>query len=75
MSTSYEVALVGEFFQPNFQIILNRFTLHSESAKKMHSQEVIFEPLDAAEQRAANIVPVQLRCRREFLEANSGWEV
>ncbi|KAF8592609.1 hypothetical protein K439DRAFT_1643675 [Ramaria rubella] len=73
MSTLYEVALVGEFFQPNFQVILNRFTLHCESAQKMHSHEVIFEPMDAASQRAANIVPIQLRCRKEMLESGSGW--
>lgn len=75
MSTLYEVALVGEFFQPDFQVILNRFTLHSESAQKMHSHEVIFEPIDAAAQRAANVVPIQLRCRKELLEPGSGWYV
>jgi hypothetical protein len=73
MSTLYEVALVGEFFQPDLQVILNRFTLHSESAQKMHSQEVIFEPIDAAAQRAATTVPIQLRCRKELLESDSGW--
>jgi len=75
MSTFYEVALFGEFFQPDYQAILNRFTLHSESAQKMHSQEIIFEPIDAAAQRAAKTVPVQLRCRRELLEKDGGWWV
>ena len=75
MSTLYEVALVGEFFQPDLQVILNRFTLHCESAQRMHSHEVIFEPIDAAAQRAANVAPVQLRCRRELFEPGSGWYV
>lgn len=75
MSTLYEVALVGEFFQPDLQVILNRFTLHSESAQKMHSQEVIFEPMDAAEQRTANVAPIQLRCRKELLEPGAEWYV
>ncbi|KIJ37356.1 hypothetical protein M422DRAFT_231693 [Sphaerobolus stellatus SS14] len=82
MSTFYEVALFGEFFQSDFQAILNRFTLHSESARKMHSQEIIFEPVEAVAQtvdaatpiqRTAKIAPVQLRCMRELLEPDSGW--
>lgn len=73
MSTFYEVALFGECFQPDLQAILNRLTLHSESAQKFHSQEIIFEPVDAEAQRAAKMVPIQLRCRRELLEPNSEW--
>ncbi|KAF8528818.1 hypothetical protein BU17DRAFT_73103 [Hysterangium stoloniferum] len=73
MSTFYEVALVGEFFQADFQAILNRFTLNSESAQKMHSYEVIFEPGDAAAQRALNVIPIQLRCRKELLGNHTGW--
>lgn len=75
MSTLYEVALVGEFFQTDLQVILNRFTLHSEFSQRMHSREVIFEPIDAAAQRAANVGPIKLRCRKELLEPGSGWYV
>ena len=51
--------------------ILNRITLHSESAHPMHAREVVFEPFDAQHQRDAE--PVLLRARKELLEPDAKW--
>ncbi|THH10079.1 hypothetical protein EW145_g1584 [Phellinidium pouzarii] len=72
MSTLYEVALYGEFFARDLKPILNRLILHSESATRMHSREVVFEPLDAQMQRDQGVEPVFLRCRKELAEPGSG---
>ncbi|KAJ7368016.1 hypothetical protein B0H14DRAFT_2328026 [Mycena olivaceomarginata] len=69
----YEVALFGEFFSRDLKAILNRITLHSESAHPMHSREIVFEPFDAQQQRDAGADPVILRARKELTEPDSGW--
>ncbi|KAF8211417.1 hypothetical protein K438DRAFT_1568805 [Mycena galopus ATCC 62051] len=69
----YEVALFGEFFSPDLKAILNRITLHSESAHPMHSREIAFEPFDAQQQRDGGGDPVILRARKELTEPDSGW--
>ena len=53
--------------------ILNRITLHSESAHQMHAREIVFEPFDAQHQRDTGNEPVLLRARREMLEENPKW--
>ncbi|KLO05952.1 hypothetical protein SCHPADRAFT_838670 [Schizopora paradoxa] len=73
MSHQYEVALYAEFFPKDLKPILNRFTLHCESATQMHSREVVFEPIDAQVQRAAGNEPIFLRCQKELTEPGSGW--
>ncbi|GJE84133.1 mediator of RNA polymerase II transcription subunit 18 [Phanerochaete sordida] len=70
---SYEVALFGEFFAKDLSAILNRITLHSESAHRMHAREVVFEPFDASHQRETGSEPVLLRARKEMLEPNPKW--
>lgn len=66
-SHQYEVALFAEFFSKDLQPILNRITLHCESAEPMHSREVVFEPLDAHRQRDQAQEPTLLRARKEFI--------
>lgn len=53
--------------------ILNRFTLHSESAHQMHAREIVFEPFDAQHQRDSGTEPVLLRARKELLEPDAKW--
>ncbi|OCH92890.1 hypothetical protein OBBRIDRAFT_391735 [Obba rivulosa] len=72
-SHQYEVAIFGEFFSQDLQAILNRITLHSESAHKMHAREIVFEPFDAQFQRDAGNDPVLLRARKELLDPESKW--
>ena len=55
--------------------ILNRLTLHSESAHQMHAREVVFEPFDAQNQREAGTEPILLRARKELLDPESKWSV
>lgn len=69
----YEVALFGEFFPRDLKAIINRITLHSESSHPMHLREVVFEPLDAQQQREQGSEPVLLRARKELTEPKSGW--
>ncbi|PIL37054.1 hypothetical protein GSI_00746 [Ganoderma sinense ZZ0214-1] len=75
MSTShaYEVALFGEFFAQDLPAILNRLTLHSESAHQMHAREIVFEPFDAQSQRDSGSEPILLRARKELLDPESKW--
>ncbi|EJF61147.1 hypothetical protein DICSQDRAFT_106140 [Dichomitus squalens LYAD-421 SS1] len=75
MSTShaYEVALFGEFFSQDLAAVLNRLTLHSESAHQMHAREIVFEPFDAQSQRDAGSEPILLRARKELLDPESKW--
>lgn len=56
-----------------YTAILNRITLHSESAHQMHSREIVFEPFDAQHQRDTGSEPVQLRARKEMLERDPKW--
>ncbi|EIW62057.1 uncharacterized protein TRAVEDRAFT_163797 [Trametes versicolor FP-101664 SS1] len=72
-SHAYEVALFGEFFPQDLPAILNRFTLHSESAHQMHAREIVFEPFDAQHQRDSGTEPVLLRARKELLEPDAKW--
>jgi hypothetical protein len=69
----YEVALFGEFFSRDLKAILNRITLHSESSQPMHSREIVFEPLNAQQQRDAGSEPVLIRAKKELLDPESGW--
>jgi len=69
----YEVALFGEFFSKDLKPILNRITLHSESSQPMHSREIVFEPLDASQQRECGGEPILLRAKKELTEADSPW--
>lgn len=71
----YEVALFGEFFAQDLKPIVNRITLHSESAVPTQCREVVFEPLDAQHQRETNrdAEPVLLRARKETLDPESKW--
>lgn len=57
----------------SIEAILNRFTLHSESAHQMHAREVVFEPFDAQHQRDSGTEPVLLRARKELLEPDAKW--
>ncbi|KAI0796768.1 hypothetical protein C8Q75DRAFT_729627 [Abortiporus biennis] len=70
---AYEVALFGEFFPKDLSAILNRITLHSESAHQMHAREILFEPFDVQQQREAGTEPVLLRARKEMLEYDAKW--
>lgn len=71
----YEVALFGEFFSRDLKAILNRVTLHCESSHSMHSQEIVFEPLDAQLQKDSGNEPVMLRAKKELEEPGAGWLV
>ncbi|KAJ7117319.1 hypothetical protein C8R43DRAFT_901917 [Mycena crocata] len=65
----YEVALFGEFFSKDLKPILNRITLHSESAHPMHTREIVFEPFDAQQQRDSGADPVILRAKKDLITA------
>jgi hypothetical protein len=41
----------------------------------MHSREIVFEPLDAQNQREAGSEPVILRAKKELEEPGAGWLV
>lgn len=70
---SYEVALFGEFFSRDLKAILNRITLHSESSHRMHTREVVFEPMDAQHHRDMGNEPVLLRAKKELTGKDEGW--
>ena len=53
--------------------IMNRITLHSESAQPSHVREILFEPFDAQYQRDTGSEPVPLRARKELLEPKPKW--
>lgn len=72
-SYSYELSLFGEFFAQDLKAVLNRIAMHSESARPMHSREIVFEPEDIQQQRNAGQEPALLRARKELLEPESGW--
>ena len=71
----YEVALFGEFFAQDLKPIVNRITLHSESSQQMHYRELVFEPIDAPQQRELGNEPVLLRARKEVTSPDSKWYV
>ncbi len=71
--SAYEVALFGEFFARDLKAILNRITLHSESSHRMHTREVVFEPMDAQLQRDTGNDPVILRAKKELTGKDEGW--
>ncbi|CAL1700909.1 unnamed protein product [Somion occarium] len=72
-NTTYEIALFGEFFSKDLPAIMNRITLHSESAHQMHTREIVFEPFDAHVQREKGVDPILLRARKELLEPDAKW--
>ncbi|TFK27017.1 hypothetical protein FA15DRAFT_679209 [Coprinopsis marcescibilis] len=72
---SYEVSLSGEFFAKDLKPILNRITLNSETAQPIHTREVVFEPLDAQQQRDRGVEPIMLRAKKEMSEPNANWEL
>ncbi|TFK43226.1 hypothetical protein BDQ12DRAFT_718463 [Crucibulum laeve] len=72
-SHSYEVALFGEFFSQDLKAIMNRITLHSEASYPMHTREILFEPLDAQQQRESSIDPILLRAKKEVSDPESSW--
>ncbi|KAI9574909.1 hypothetical protein HD554DRAFT_2050954 [Boletus coccyginus] len=73
----YEVALFGEFFARDLKPILNRLTLHTESAAPMHTREIVFEHIGAqglAQSGSQGDEPVLLRARKELGDGKeSGW--
>ena len=69
----YEVALFGEFFAQDLKSIVNRITLHSESSQQMLYRELVFEPIDAPQQRESGNEPVLLRARKEVTSPDSKW--
>ncbi|TFK74411.1 hypothetical protein BDN72DRAFT_759772 [Pluteus cervinus] len=69
----YEVVLFGEFFSRDLKPILNRITLHSESSSPLHTREIVFEPLDAQQQRDKGTEPILLRAKKELEEPNEPW--
>ncbi|KAF7301514.1 Mediator of RNA polymerase II transcription subunit 18 [Mycena indigotica] len=69
----YEVALFGEFFAKDLKPIINRITLHSESSRAMHIREVVYEPIDAAQQRDSGSEPALLRARKDLTDPDQGW--
>jgi len=71
----YEVALFGEFFAQDLKPIVNRITLHSESSQQMQYRELVFEPIDAPQQRELENEPVLLRARKEVTSPDSKWYI
>ncbi|KAI6097420.1 hypothetical protein EDD16DRAFT_1770665 [Pisolithus croceorrhizus] len=73
---AYEVALFGEFFARDLKAILNRITLHTESAAPMHTREIVFEHLGTHLLQSRGEEPVLLRARKELGGGDvkeSGW--
>ena len=54
---------------------MNRITLNSESAQRMHTREIVFEPYDAQHLRDTGAEPVLLRAKKELLETDPKWYV
>jgi mediator of RNA polymerase II transcription subunit 18 len=69
----YEVALSGGFWPPDLGAVLHRAALHAEACAPFRARELVFEPLDAAAQRATGTEPELLRARREVLEPGADW--
>jgi len=72
---AYEVALFGEFFARDLKAILNRLTLHTESAVPMHTHEILFEQFGMQSQVQGD-EPALLRAKKELGDGKeSGWSV
>lgn len=72
---AYEVALFGEFFARDLKAILNRLTLHTESAAPMHTREILFEQFGVQSQVQGD-EPALLRAKKELGDGTeSGWLV
>lgn len=72
---AYEVALFGEFFARDLKAILNRLTLHTESAVPMHTREILFEQFGVQSQVQGD-EPALLRAKKELGDGTeSGWSV
>lgn len=73
----YEVALFGEFFAHDLKPILNRLTLHTESAAPMHTREIVFEQFGAqslVQAGSQGDESVLLRARKELDDGKeTGW--
>jgi mediator of RNA polymerase II transcription subunit 18 len=69
----YEVSLAGSFYAKDLKAVLNRIALHADSAQRTHTREIVFEPVDAFQQRAAGTDPLLLRARKEVLEKGTEW--
>ncbi|KAG2152929.1 hypothetical protein DEU56DRAFT_776911 [Suillus clintonianus] len=70
---AYEVALFGEFFARDLKAILNRLTLHTESAVPMHTREILFEQFGVQSQVQGD-EPALLRAKKELGDGTeSGW--
>ncbi|KAF8559055.1 hypothetical protein OG21DRAFT_1503512 [Imleria badia] len=73
----YEVALFGEFFARDLKPILNRLTLHTESAAPTHTREIVFEHMGAqglVQSGSQGDEPILLRARKELGDGKeSGW--
>lgn len=69
----YEVALFAEFFARDLNPILNRITLHCESSNRLHSREILFEPMDAQQQRDSGTEPPILRAKKDLTDPDSTW--
>ena len=72
---AYEVSLSTGVYHKELAKTLNRLSLHSESTTKIHTREVVFEPLDAQLMRESGQEPVLLRAKKELTEPNSPWYV
>ncbi|KAJ2926215.1 hypothetical protein H1R20_g10895, partial [Candolleomyces eurysporus] len=72
---AYEVSLSAGVYPKELVKTLNRLSLHSESTTKIHTREVVFEPLDAQLLRESGQEPVFLRAKKELTEPNSPWEL
>lgn len=55
------------------EAIMNRITLHTESAHQILTREFVFEPVDGLQQREDGAEPVALRARKEVLEPHAKW--
>ncbi|KAH9938251.1 uncharacterized protein B0H18DRAFT_1112428 [Fomitopsis serialis] len=74
----YEVALFGEFYPQDLSAVMNRITLHSESAHPMHAREIVFEQTRFTNEPPSHRgehgqEPPLLRARKDLLEPEAKW--
>ncbi|EIW76173.1 hypothetical protein CONPUDRAFT_64048 [Coniophora puteana RWD-64-598 SS2] len=69
-SHSYEVALFGDFFPRDLKAIMNRITLHAESAHPLHCRELVYEPL-VRDPSSPDFV--LLRARKDLTQSGANW--
>ncbi|EPT03697.1 hypothetical protein FOMPIDRAFT_1115226 [Fomitopsis schrenkii] len=76
-SHHYEVALFGEFYPQDLSAVMNRITLHGESAHPMHAREIVFEQTrftnEPPSHREHGQEPPLLRARKDLLEPDAKW--